>query len=249
MPVVLIMTDFDGTITGIPGFNVVNSNFFRLLTVPNNEGAPFDYSVTKMKSESEIDALFVKEFGEYALRQTEAKGDRRFLMTDEVVRFMQEALSSDEVRVHIITLNRDEYVRAQFRYHGFTPTEIGKLKISAMLNKEHVVFHDLALFNKDQIAQIYVLDDSLTDFNAMTKAVTNQSLGERLIAYNKSPGSFLWDCYLQDIKTTLSKVNTLETEQTPIAPSTYNGSFFSEGQIDVPVSDVNTTPGVDLGKS
>lgn len=56
-------------------------------------------------------------------------GDRGLLMTDEAIDFFHMILNNDEVKVHIISRNREDYIRALFSYHGFSSSELSRLAI------------------------------------------------------------------------------------------------------------------------
>jgi hypothetical protein len=108
VPVVQIYTDFDGTITAAVGRKAVFSAFFQSLLVGYKEGVEQDYKATPMKDPNEVQSLFEAKFGKYNEHFNHSQDDVELLMTPKAVVFFHEVLKSSNVKVSIVTKNRQD---------------------------------------------------------------------------------------------------------------------------------------------
>lgn len=193
MALILLFTDFDGTITKLPGSQVVFGSFYRSLLIDPPEK---QYKNVSMKNENVVQQLFKEQFDTNDSGQP-PPGDRGVLMTDEAIAFFRYALNNDEIKVHIISRNRDDYIRALFSYHGFSPAEISRLAINCKDNKQRAVSAYIA--NMQDMSKIYVLDDDEKDYQLMMQAVQHLD-SDKIAGVHEAPGTFKWQAYLQQIE-------------------------------------------------
>ncbi|CDZ79308.1 hypothetical protein BN59_03626 [Legionella massiliensis] len=213
MTIVDIFTDFDGTVTGRAGNETVFTPFYQSL-LQNYQPLPNfvqDYKETPMKNAEELLRLFEEKFGPYNPSFNYAEQtDGDLLMSPAAVTFFHELLSCDsQVRINIITKNRVEYIAALFRYQGFSEEEIAKLTIMCSGAKYFDVSH---LLRQARPSHIYVLDDSVTDFEAMKLAVLDSGVAATMHGYRLSPGQFDWEQYLSDIRLLLPQEEELDAK-------------------------------------
>lgn len=195
----LIYSDFDGTATSRAGEKTVFSTFYQSLLEGYKEGVRQHYITTPMKAADKVHSLFERKFGTYDLNMTPSKEDADLLMSPEAVLFFHEALKNGLVSVNFITKNRADYIKALFRYQGFSEEEISRLNIMDSRNKYDDVTKNI-LTQKD-VTRIYVLDDSSDDFNKMTQAISDYGHTAEIMGHNEKAGTFQWTQYLAEIKT------------------------------------------------
>ncbi|KTC83490.1 hypothetical protein [Legionella cincinnatiensis] len=200
MSIIIIYTDFDGTITEKPGGNVVFTEFYQSLLRGYKEGVRQDYKRTPMKELSEIHSIFEAKFGKYNENFQYKQKDISFLMNPNAVKFFHKILRNPDIAVNIVTKNRVEYIKAVFRYQGFSDAEINQLTIFDSGDKFFDVNSQLA-HQKDKANRIYILDDSEAEYIEMFRAVKNNGYNEKEIrGYNKKSGQFAWIQYLKYIE-------------------------------------------------
>ncbi|KTD39066.1 Dot/Icm T4SS effector [Legionella moravica] len=215
MTKVVIYTDFDGTVTSRAGSKAVFTPFYQSLLVGYEEGKTQDYKRTPMKSVDAIQELFVTKFGEYTEQFDFNKPDADMLMAPSAVQFFHELLANDQVSINIVTRNRSEYVNALFKYQGFSDSEINKLTFMESGFKFEDVDRDLKVrdLRGQRPSSLYILDDARSDFLAMRDAARlNSYTDEQTKAFNKEPGQFEWNLYLDDVKADILRPEALIVE-------------------------------------
>ncbi|HAT8177967.1 TPA: hypothetical protein JA361_00515 [Legionella pneumophila] len=211
MSKVIIFTDFDGTVTGRSGNETVFTEFYQSLLQGYKKDVEQDYKSTPMKDPIEVQSLFEAKFGKYDESFDHSQQDVELLMSPEAVAFFHEVLKNDDVTVNIVTKNRVEYIKAVFKYQGFSDEEIKKLTTLESGYKFHDVNSQLN-HQTEKANSVYILDDSAADYAEMLRAVKGKGYNEEEIhGYSKNPGKFEWLQYLKDVrKMLLPKVNPLE---------------------------------------
>ncbi|HAT7073386.1 TPA: hypothetical protein JAN90_11580 [Legionella pneumophila] len=200
MPKVIIFTDFDGTVTGRSGNETVFTEFYQSLLQGYKKDVEQDYKNTPMKDPIEAQALFEAKYGKYNENFDHDQQDVDFLMRPEAVAFFHEVLKNDDVTVNIVTKNRVEYIKAVFKYQGFSDEEISKLTTLESGYKFNDVNSRLN-HQTEKANQVYILDDSPTDHAEMLRAVKGKGYNEEEIrGYCKNPGEFEWSQYLEDVR-------------------------------------------------
>lgn len=200
MPKVIIFTDFDGTVTGRSGNETVFTEFYQSLLQGYKKDVEQDYKNTPMKDPIEAQALFEAKYGKYNENFDHDQQDVDFLMSPEAVVFFHEVLKNDDVTVNIVTKNRAEYIKAVFKYQGFSDEEIEKLTILESGYKFNDVNSQLN-YPTERANRVYILDDSPTDYAEMLRAVKGRGYNEEEIrGYCKNPGEFEWSQYLEDVR-------------------------------------------------
>ncbi|HAT2094888.1 TPA: HAD family hydrolase [Legionella pneumophila] len=200
MPKVIIFTDFDGTVTGRSGNETVFTEFYQSLLQGYKKDVEQDYKNTPMKDPIEVQALFEAKYGKYNENFDHDQQDVDFLMRPEAVAFFHEVLKNDDVTVNIVTKNRFEYIKAVFKYQGFSDEEIKKLTILESGYKFNDVNSRLN-HSTERANRVYILDDSPTDYAEMLRAVKDKGYNEEEIrGYRKNPGEFEWSQYLEDVR-------------------------------------------------
>ncbi|HAU1652948.1 TPA: hypothetical protein JBJ28_05025 [Legionella pneumophila] len=216
MPKVIIFTDFDGTVTGRSGNETVFTEFYQSLLQGYKKDVEQDYKNTPMKDPIEVQALFEAKFGKYNENFDHDQQDVDFLMRPEAVAFFHEVLKNDDVTVNIVTKNRAEYIKAVFKYQGFSDEEIEKLTILESGYKFNDVNSRLN-HPTERANRVYILDDSPTDYAEMLRAVKGKGYNEEEIrGYRKNPGEFEWSQYIEDVREMFPpKENSPEEVQLP----------------------------------
>ncbi|HIE9963979.1 TPA: Dot/Icm T4SS effector phosphotyrosine phosphatase Ceg4 [Legionella pneumophila] len=216
MPKVIIFTDFDGTVTGKSGNETVFTEFYQSLLQGYKKDVEQDYKNTPMKDPIEAQALFEAKYGKYNENFDHDQQDVDFLMSPEAVAFFHEVLKNDDVTVNIVTKNRAEYIKAVFKYQGFSDEEISKLTILESGYKFNDVNSRLN-HPTERANRVYILDDSPTDYAEMLRAVKGKGYNEEEIrGYRKNPGEFEWSQYLEDVREMFPpKENSPEEVQLP----------------------------------
>ncbi|HAT1775624.1 haloacid dehalogenase-like hydrolase [Legionella pneumophila] len=216
MPKVIIFTDFDGTVTGRSGNETVFTEFYQSLLQGYKKDVEQDYKNTPMKDPIEAQALFEAKYGKYNENFDHDQQDVDFLMSPEAVAFFHEVLKNNDVTVNIVTKNRVEYIKAVFKYQGFSDEEISKLTTLESGYKFNDVNSRLN-HQTEKANRVYILDDSPTDYAEMLRAVKGKGYNEEEIrGYHKSPGEFEWSQYLEDVREMFPpKENSPEEVQLP----------------------------------
>lgn len=197
MPKVLVFTDFDGTATGREGSLTVFSEFFTSL-LDTSTGATPNYKKTSMKSSAEVQAAFKAKFGDYNADFDYKQTDADLLMSPAAVAFFHEGLKNPDLQITFVTKNRRDYIQELFRYQGFSDEEISKLIILDEKDKFTHVSESLQNPEYSDATDIFILDDSKSDFNAMVQAAKVFTGNHH--EFNNSVGKFDWDNYLNEIR-------------------------------------------------
>lgn len=219
LPKIIFFTDFDGTITPKEGGATVKSPFYQSLLLNYIPGNIQNYKLTPMKSSQEVQDLFKAEFGEYD--PDKDYKSTNFLMGKEEVAFFYEALKNTNVKVYIVTKNRHEYIKAVFRFQGFSEDEINQLNIlDAPISKYELVRQELHSYPLKKENIIYILDDNKLDFGEMVLAVKEKNLdvNAQINMHHASPGSFQWLMYLKEISSFSTQNNITGSNQNSINP-------------------------------
>lgn len=187
------LTDFDGTLTLVPGAKLVYTPFYQsLLKGYKSSGPLLNYQTTPMLSTDDLVERLHEEFDNKSPR------DPRRIMAS-AVSFFKYMVQQDDVRILISTKNRAPYIIAMFRYEGFSADEINRMTIYNARKDENVI---LFSSNKNQLipTQIYILDDSKSDLDLMEKAaLASKRSFTKVYAHHCNPGAFQWDEYKQSI--------------------------------------------------
>ncbi|MBL7481526.1 hypothetical protein [Legionella bononiensis] len=203
MTKVVIYTDFDGTVTSREGNKAVFTPFYQSLLIGYEAGKVQDYKHTPMKSEADVQQLFQEKFGIYNDQFDFSKPDADMLMAPSAIQFFHGLLNNDEVSINIVTKNRAEYIKALFKYQGFSDMEINKLNILQSGNKFLDVNKDLQQRTKgnQQPSFLYILDDFSADYSAMiTAAKINTYRDDQIKGFTNKPGTFDWETYLEEVR-------------------------------------------------
>ena len=203
MTKVVIYTDFDGTVTSREGNKAVFTPFYQSLLIGYEAGKVQDYKHTLMKSDEDVQKLFLEKFGIYNDQFDFNKPDADMLMAPSAIQFFHGLLNCDEVSINIVTKNRAEYIKALFKYQGFSDSEINKLNIMQSGNKFLDVNRDLQQRTKrnQQPSFLYILDDFNADYSAMiTAAQINSYREDQIKGFTNKPGTFAWETYLEEVR-------------------------------------------------
>lgn len=200
MATVIIYSDFDGTMTRRGGEKTVYSDFYQSLLTGYIKNKLQEYKSKPMLSAEDLQNALVNKFGAYDDTFEYDKKDADLLITPDAIAFFHKVLQHKDIKVHIVTKNRREYVMALLKYQGFTDEELNKLSISDSGEKLNYVKQDLA----SQIIQadkIFIFDDSLPDLNKM-KIGTQKNNYEphKVSAHTQQPGHFNWKNYEEEIE-------------------------------------------------
>lgn len=199
----VIITDFDGTATGVPGSNLVFTPFYSSLLV----GGKGDYKSTPMLDKDALQAKFEAEF--------DGKRDDSRLISQAAENYFRKALADESFAICINTKNRNDYIQAMLRYLNFTEEEISRISIkdSGWKGSATTTYLDEIQEDVSAHASIIILDDSQRDHDAMVKAANDHDLVKRhhvtVISHRQAPSQFdaVWQNLslvpLQRPKTTL----------------------------------------------
>lgn len=211
MATVSIYTDFDGTVTKKSGSRTVFTPFYQSLLIGYKEGfSQSEYKTIPMIEPGEVQSAFEAKFGRYDKHFNKSQAHVDLLMSSDAVTFFHETLKDDEVTINIVTRNRSDYIKALFKYQGFSDVEINKLTILESGYKFDDVNGHLK-YLKDKATKLYILDDTLSDFNDMVRAAqVNGYKEDQIVKYNKMPGQFEWSKYQQDIRELINPYRTLK---------------------------------------
>lgn len=181
-----ILTDFDGTLTEIPGGDLVFTDFFQNLQLEKDA----DY-LSQLFPLADLVAMMKEEFSEYE-QENSARDPRR--ISQAAVSFLKNMLKNQDVGIYIITRNNPEYVSAMLAYERFSSEEIEQLPI-VNANK----YTAASQYMMDKTPQVvYVFDDNLSDAKDMAAGAKTQTCGE-IVMVSEAPGHFAWTTYEQDI--------------------------------------------------
>lgn len=219
---VLICSDFDGTATLAAGGNLVHTEHYRSLfqnydprwfSEPVPEGMTRKammpaYNNSEIKIRDDVQQILEARFGKY-LDPVDAcytKEHSDMLMTKDAIAFYRAALESDDSEIIIVSKNREDYIKALFKYHGFTDDDMKRIKIKPQDKPTKAETLVAAANGTDgsrpipvaETTRVYVFDDSKTDYDSMLSAF--QSTGVAIQGQHAAPGTFEWGKYQADVK-------------------------------------------------
>lgn len=219
---VVICSDFDGTATGIAGGELVHTERYRTLLTDPSERRRYNDPSNSIRSD--VQRVLLERFGPYtepfACYQ---RPDSDMLISKEAVAFYHVALASPNSDLIIVTKNRDDYVKALFEYHGFTPEEMGKLKIRSQHTSEKAGTLISATDGTDKKpievgpgTRVYVFDDNEHDYRSMLGAF--QLTGATIQGHRAEPGTFEWAKYRDDLEGDLAAAAAFQLTHNSSAP-------------------------------
>ena len=186
---VVIFTDFDGTITGMPGNDLISSQEYKKLY--NVKKKYSDYEGSYMSPE----LLFTEDtintyFEEIKKDEKDTKN-----ISEKAKIFLKWAVNPESnVDVVIISRNRIDYIELMLKKNGITDNYT-ILPIDT--NKEITITNYIDINNefKQQYPSIIILDDTYEDFKLMKNAVDTYNLGNIIksniiYAQNKKPKEY-----------------------------------------------------------
>lgn len=198
MPLTLIYTDFDGTLTGQDGETTTSSDFYQSLFNVSAAGGP---QQAELKAPEVLNHLFKKHFGE------DGK-DSEMLISPQAIDYLKASLSDPDVRLHIVSRNIGDYIRALEKYQEFTAAEIERLTIldarcvpqvsaGKNLNLKYTLVEQHVKQNYKsadiKIGRAYVFDDNRVDCQAMSDALRACDIEPTMI--HTFAGGFDWKIY------------------------------------------------------
>lgn len=183
-PTILIFCDFDGTLTGLAGNVLVDTDFYNnLLITPGNYIGPLHplpYLLAHMRKE--------------------LTGDDPRRMTKSAVWFLKNCLQlNNPIKLVIISKNQKAYIEALLHYEGFNQDEIECMDILDV--------HDLQLFGKKGAAQrileqhrsraqiidyVHIYDDYREDLQAMYEGALMHLPADHIYRHTALAGQFNW---------------------------------------------------------
>lgn len=225
MTKILVFTDFDGTVTHREGAGTVFSEFYQSLLDIDESLKGKGYKDAPMKED--LQSLFEQKFGEYKEDVTFTKPDADMLMSADAAAFFREALSNPEVKIHIVTRNRRDYIIALFKYQGFSQQEIENITIMDSGVKYNDVKAELKR-HRDKADFVYVLDDNLGDYTVMKNAVTDNHYAEMQICGGQNrPGEFTWKDYQKELQQFFKPLPVTSKETSALAQIQSSGIALS----------------------
>jgi hypothetical protein len=219
---ILICSDFDGTATLAAGGNLVHTEHYRSLfqnydprwfSEPVPEGMTRkammpEYNNSEIKIKDDVQQILEARFGKYLdpVDACYAKEHSDMLMTKDAIAFYRAALESDDSQIIIVTKNREDYIKALFKYHGFTDDDMKKITIKPQDKPTKAETLVAATHGTDgsrpipvtEGTRVYVFDDSRVDYESMLSAF--QSTGATIQGQHADPGKFQWEQYTADVK-------------------------------------------------
>lgn len=188
MPKIIILTDFDGTMTGMEGLTTTETRFYQSLLNGYVEGKIQPYYQPTFKEPDEVQSLFENEFDKI-------DANKALLLPPDAITFFCQALSNPDVTIHIITKNRIEYVEALLTFHGFSPEEIARFNIKAQVYKGPTANHIIQSALPDKVL---IFDDNEDDCQAMMRgAIKAYSENNRSA---DAAGCFDWKQHLKSLE-------------------------------------------------
>ncbi len=186
-PIIEILTDFDGTMTEVPGSRLVFARFYQSLLLDPRAG----YKSQLLPREI-ILKIMKHVFIEQAI-DTEKRDPRR--LSEAALRFLNYAANHEQIGICIISKNQVDYIKALLSFEGLTDEQIDRITIIAPAEKYSVA----CLYLKSKSPQqVYIYDDVIEDAKAMQMAASQCCQDVHLV--NNEPGQFNWDAELETIK-------------------------------------------------
>lgn len=215
-PVIEILTDFDGTMTEVPGGRLVFGRFYQSLLLDPRAGYQ-----SQLLPREKILQIMKHVFIEQAI-DTEKRDPRR--LSEAALRFLNYAVNHEQMGICIISKNQVDYIKAVLSFEGLTDEQIDRITIIAPAEKYTVA----CLYLKSKSPQqIYIYDDVIEDAKAMQMAASQCCKDVHLV--NELPGHFDWDTELEMIKKKLQLnpnpilMSLFSTTQT-VMPTTCDGT-------------------------
>jgi hypothetical protein len=219
-PGVVVILDFDGTLTPTPGQELVERlyneeedkslTFYSQLTGYSFDGnEPFPN-----KRYDPIVASWVKK-----MKDASPEEKKIFAMTESAVNFLKQTLELAEkhpVKIYILSKNHASYIQAVCRSsiipNANAPAAKAILGDITIIDRADVKKHRGKANCVEELVDIpknctvIVCDDSHTDCQLTVQAVkdkdeeTNEEETVKVLGYNEEPGNFNWDEIYEKIK-------------------------------------------------
>ena len=203
--------DFDGTLTGIAGGNLVNSAFYRNLQKNYGE----DYVTAKFKSG--MPDILEHVLGDPLLKLVA----EQIRVSPAAITFLKDMLTQG-ADIHIISKNRSEYIQAVMKVCGLSDDEVSRMLIHdtndmgrmPIGGKGSVVRQ---VESRGPAEVTLVCDDSPEDLKLMVEAVSSKGR----MSYIAKPGEFSWEKITSDVKLAMAHADSqpLETNATAVVGS------------------------------
>jgi len=215
----IVFTDFDGTLTGLPGRSLMTHQFYEYVSDKciNEAG---------IRNEEKIQKAFAK-------LKTESPQSPIF-MSKDAVEFLHGMLARPNVKVNIISRNVRWYIEAVLKYQGFTPDEMGRLTIMGPSPHKGKAVELLCKKQlEDSTQAVYVLDDDPRDRTAMEDAVRSARPSlEEVYVPNQKAGEFQWGLYLRTIQNGLPTIQCPpQSQAVPVAVNSSEVKNAEQGAI------------------
>ncbi len=187
----LVYIDFDGTLTALNGSATTESGFYNRLFNDDK----------KIKDSDELQDLFTEYFKD---------SNDPMLVTPDGISYLQAALSSPDVRIHVVTRNQGPYIQALLKFQGITDEQISSLIIMDSKNetpilagvyhgfKYHHVAKQVVDYADDQVVSVHVFDDNIADGREMANAIKDTLHIEPTLISQRC-GEFKWESYQKNL--------------------------------------------------
>lgn len=174
---IILCLDFDGTLTNVPGREMVNSEFYKSLQV--DPGNPYTTAIFK----SNLQEIFDRHF-------SDPNSSKDPLISESALRFLKEALKHREIQINIISRNRGDFIKAVMRHQGLTEEQISSIQFHIMKDKQKVI-SEMSLVRK----MVLICDDSQEDHDSMRYGAVRYDADkpDAVISFRHEPGEFNWD--------------------------------------------------------
>jgi hypothetical protein len=179
---VIVIVDFDGTCTGKPGKETINSKCFKRCKLESNE----HYSRATLESESNMVAILKEEISE----------DDSLGIKPTTNAFLTTLFANPNARIHIVSKNRKEYINAVLLAAGFDEGQINNIEIydikTGGADKLVTAKEILSSYENVPINAIFIADDDENDFSNLQYAADSflenqQKHNTQLIAVSGQP--------------------------------------------------------------
>ncbi|KTD82637.1 hypothetical protein [Legionella waltersii] len=222
-PQILILSDFDGTMTGMEGKSTVTNGFYKQLF---NGGQLGGFRLWALKNSEEVQSKFKKGFGDYQryLNNPEAWEEDKdseyygLLIPPKVVKFYKNRLKDSNTKLVILTRNRADYVIEVLKYHGFTEDELKQIKTEAVGNQSGAkknfakqVMQETWPDEQKKTKWVCIYDDSSKDRESMKVAVKERG-DLNLIAPEFNPAELNTEECEEGIRTILQLASSQPTK-------------------------------------
>ena len=214
---IIVFTDFDGTITGIPGNNLINSEEYKNLF---NRGESKSYDKYEgLKKEPDLS----NNLGLLINKTPQAN------ISEQATKFLKAAIQNN-IDIVIVSKNREDYIRLLLKKNNIDDS---KININCQKPKNEVVNTYIENNNLNASnSAVIVLDDYLYDFNKMNDSVNNKNLIV-IYAENKTPEEYpnVWSDLLgkiEEYKKDKIKKTTKQSSKTTIIKKQFTKDIFSQ---------------------